>query len=160
MSNGRAPVNASITGNPASAIQAQTSAQNRCVIIVDEALPRGLAANAAAILGITLGARYPELVGKDATDAGGSVHAGIITTPVPVLKASVEQLRALRSAAFGNQSQVFCVDFSELAQSCKTYNEYLTRMIRVAENELPYTALALCGPRKRITYLTGSLPLL
>src|SRR5918992_2780684 len=40
----------------------------RCVIVVDEDLPAGLAANAAAVLALTLGAREPELVGADFVD--------------------------------------------------------------------------------------------
>lgn len=49
---------------------------------VDEAMPRGLAANTAAILGITWGRLRPELVGEDVTDAAGAIHPGIIRTPV------------------------------------------------------------------------------
>lgn len=36
---------------------------DKCVLVIDEAMPRGLAANTAAILGITWGRLRPELVG-------------------------------------------------------------------------------------------------
>ena len=60
-----------------------------CVIVIDEALPAGVAANAAAIIGITLGRRFPEAVGADVTDGGGIMHSGIIQIPVPVLKGAL-----------------------------------------------------------------------
>ena len=37
---------------------------DKCVLVIDEAMPRGLAANTAAILGITWGRLRPELVGE------------------------------------------------------------------------------------------------
>ena len=49
----------------------------RCVVVVDEALAPGLAANAAAVVAMTLGTRVPELLGEDYEDGGGSRHAGL-----------------------------------------------------------------------------------
>ena len=63
---------------------------DKCVLVIDEAMPRGLAANTAAILGITWGRLRPELVGEDVTDAAGAIHPGIIRTPVPVLSGRPE----------------------------------------------------------------------
>ena len=40
----------------------------KCVIVVDEALPLGIIANTAVILGITLGKTMPEAVGPDVSD--------------------------------------------------------------------------------------------
>ena len=37
----------------------------RCVVVVDEALAPGLAANAAAVMAVTLGAKLPAMVGED-----------------------------------------------------------------------------------------------
>lgn len=66
---------------------------DKCVLVIDEAMPRGLAANTAAILGITWGRLRPELVGEDVTDAAGAIHPGIIRTPVPVLSGRPETFR-------------------------------------------------------------------
>ena len=44
------------------------TAKEKCVIIVDEDAPAGIAANTAAILGITLGVRMPDIVGEDNVD--------------------------------------------------------------------------------------------
>jgi len=51
---------------------------SRCVIVVDAALPPGRAANAAAVLALTLGKRHPHLVGADITNADGDVHFGLV----------------------------------------------------------------------------------
>ena len=133
----------------------------KCVIVVDERLPQGLTANTAAILGITIGSRRPDVVGKNVFDADGSKHLGIIEFPVPVLKAAPELLRALRERLHAEEFQSVCsVDFSNLAQGCKTYEEYLEKMSRTGEGELQYYGLAMIGPKKLVNRLTGSLPLL
>ena len=46
----------------------------KCVMVIDERLPVGVIANTAAILGITLGKQFPEVVGADVTDASGCTH--------------------------------------------------------------------------------------
>ena len=40
----------------------------RSVVVVDRDLPKGLAANVAAVLAMTLGVRTPELIGADFED--------------------------------------------------------------------------------------------
>ena len=63
----------------------------KCVMVLDEGLPPGLAANTAGILGITLGKHIPEAVGPDVTDRSGRTHLGIIEFPVPILRADRER---------------------------------------------------------------------
>ena len=43
----------------------------KCVMVIDESLPLGIIANTAAIMGITLGKKMPEVVGADVTDQSG-----------------------------------------------------------------------------------------
>ena len=131
-----------------------------CVIVIDEALPSGVAANAAAIIGITLGRRFPKAVGADVTDGGGTAHSGIIQIPVPVLKADADTLRSLREKALGSEGAVCAADFSDIAQHCRTYAEYTEKASKAAARDFSYLALALFGPLKQIRKLTGSLPLL
>ena len=57
----------------------------KCVMVMDEALPLGFLANTAAILGITLGKHIPESVGPAVADKSGHSHLGIIQIPVPIL---------------------------------------------------------------------------
>ena len=120
---------------------------DKCVLVIDEAMPRGLAANTAAILGITWGRLRPELVGEDVTDAAGAIHPGIIRTPVPVLSGRPETFQTLRrQLAELEFADVAAVDFTDLAQSCRTYGEFIEKMARTGPGELRYLGMALLGP--------------
>lgn len=131
----------------------------KCVMIIDEALPIGLIANTAAILGITLGARLPEVVGADVRDSGGNEHMGIIEFPVPILKATSDVISKLRLALYTNEfSDLTAADFSDIAQSCKTYDEYIDKIS--SADAVNYFGIAICGDKKKINKLTGNLPLL
>lgn len=133
----------------------------KCVMILDESLPLGLIANTAAIMGITLGKQRPEVVGEDVLDRSGNAHLGIIEFPVPVLKGSPETIRAIREKLCQPEFQeLTVVDFSDLAQGCRTYDEFVEKMGQVPEETLQYLGVAICGPKKKVNQLTGSMPLL
>ncbi|MEZ3435503.1 MAG: DUF2000 domain-containing protein [Lachnospiraceae bacterium] len=133
----------------------------KCVIVVDENLPLGIIANTAAILGITMGMKMPDVVGNDVLDLEGNAHMGIIQFPVPILKGNTEILKKLRTRLFEPQfSELTVVDFSDLAQGCKTYNEFIGKMANTSESRLNYIGIAVCGNKKQINKLTGSMPLL
>lgn len=133
----------------------------KCVMILDESLPLGLLANTAAIMGITLGKKLPEVVGADVTDRSGSTHLGIIGFPVPVLRGSREHIRQIREKLYQPGFQeLTVVDFSDLAQGCKTYAEFIEKMGCVPESALVYLGVAICGPKKKVNQLTGSMSLL
>lgn len=133
----------------------------KCVIIVDENLPLGIIANTAAILGITMGMKMPDVVGNDVFDLEENPHMGIIQFPVPILKGNTEILKKLRTKLFEPQfSELTVVDFSDLAQGCKTYNEFIDKMANTSESRLNYIGIDVCGNKKQINKLTGSMPLL
>ena len=133
----------------------------KCVIVVDENLPLGIIANTAAILGITMGMKMPDVVGNDVLDLEGNPHMGIIQFPVPILKGNTEILKKLRTRLFEPKfSELTVVDFSDLAQGCRTYNEFIGKMANTSESRLNYIGIAVCGNKKQINKLTGSMPLL
>ena len=133
----------------------------KCVMVIDENLPLGIIANTAAIMGITMGKQIPEVVGADVYDRSGNGHLGIIKFPVPILKGSGEVIRAIRQRLYEPEfSDLTVVDFSDLAQGCKTYEEFIEKMKEVSETELEYFGVAICGPKKKVNKLTGSMPLL
>lgn len=132
-----------------------------CVMVIDEHLPLGLIANTAAIMGITLGKKMPEVVGADVSDQSGNTHLGIIEFPVPILKGSPEIIKEIREKLYQPEFQdLTVVDFSDLAQGCKTYEEFIEKMGQVPESSLQYFGIAVCGPKKKVNKLTGSMPLL
>lgn len=133
----------------------------KCVMILDETLPLGLIANTAAIMGITLGRQMPEVVGADVADQTGKTHLGIIAFPVPVLRGNVQSIRAIREKLYTVEfSDLTAVDFSDLAQGCKSYDEFIRKMADTPEKRLSYLGLAICGPKKKVNQLSGSMPLL
>lgn len=133
----------------------------KCVMVIDESLPLGIIANTAAILGITLGRQMPEVVGADVTDQSGHVHLGIIEFPVPILRGTTESIKEMREKLYQPDfADLTVVDFSDLAQGCKTYEEFIEKMSGVPESELQYFGVAICGEEKKVNKLTGSLPLL
>jgi Protein of unknown function (DUF2000) len=133
--------------------------KNKCAIVVSEALPAGLAANAAGVLSITLGHRVDGLVGADVKDADGVAHPGVISIPIPILNAPREKIATIVQAA-AEDDELFFVSFSALAQSCKTYDEYIDKMAATPTADLDSVGVGLHGPPKRVNRLVGSLPLL
>jgi len=133
----------------------------KCVMVIDESLPLGLIANTAAIMGITLGKKMPEMVGDDVTGRDGREHLGIIEFPVPILRGTRLVIKQMRERLYQPEFQdLTVVDFSDLAQSCKTYDEFIEKMGRVSESTLQSFGIAICGPKKKVNQLTGSMPLL
>lgn len=130
-------------------------------MVIDENLPLGIIANTSAIMGITLGKEMPELVGANVTDQSGNEHLGITRFPVPILKGSPEIIKVIREKLYHPGFQdLTVVDFTDLAQGCKTYDEFVSKMGNVSESTLQYFGLAICGPKKKVNKLTGSMPLL
>lgn len=112
-------------------------------MVIDKNLPLGIIANTAAIMGIT------------------HEHLGIIEFPVPILKGSPEIIKAIREKLYQPDFQdLAVVDFTDLAQGCKTYDEFISKMGNVSESTLQYFGLAICGPKKKVNKLTDSMPLL
>ena len=133
----------------------------KCVMVIDENLPLGLIANTAAIMGITLGKELPEVVGANVTDQSGSEHLGIIEFPVPVLRGSPESIRQIREKLCQPDYQdLTVVDFSDLAQGCRSYDEFIEKMGSIPESALQYLGVAICGAKKKVNKLTGNMPLL
>lgn len=88
-------------------------------------------------------------------------HLGIIEFPVPILKGNVEVIKSIREKLYEPEfSDLTVVDFSDLAQGCKTYDEFIGKMKDVSETELNYYGIAICGAKKKVNKLTGSMALL
>jgi hypothetical protein len=130
----------------------------RCVIVVDEALPPGLAANAAAMVALTLGATVGGLPGPDLVDADGHTHPGLIPAGIPILAASREQLSQLHARAV--RHGVGVVDFPAFGQQTTDYEAVISRVAQTPAADLEYLGVALHGPRRAVSRVTGNLRLL
>lgn len=132
--------------------------ETKIVIVLREGLAPNVAANAAAVLGLSIGGRLPHLLGADGKDSAGGVHPGLNTHPVPVVTASADQVRDLHGKARGYD--VTAVGFTEVARQAREYGAYLNDLAGTPAADLEYVGLALFGPRNRINALTGRFPLL
>lgn len=130
----------------------------RCVIVVAEDLAPGLAANAAAVLALTLGAREPGLVGADFVDADAEPHPGLIPIGLPVLRASRADLVDIRRRAATDGVAV--IDFPVFGQRTNDYDEFRGMVAATPAAELSYIGVALSGSRRSVGRLTGRLALL
>lgn len=134
---------------------------NKCVMVIDEALPLGMIANTAGIMGLTLGKHMPETIGPEVLDKSGCSHLGIIQIPVPVLKADREKIKELRQRLYEPEfAALTVVDFSDVAQSCNVYDDYIRKAAMAEERSFQYFGIGICGEKKLVNKLTGSLPLL
>jgi hypothetical protein len=130
----------------------------RCAIVVDEALPPGRAANAAAVIALTMGRRHPQLAGADLIDGSGYAHPGLIPIGIAVLEAAADQLFALRAKALKNGVDV--VDFPSQGQQTNDYREFGVRVRAVPTEDLTYVGIGVYGPRKAVGKVVGKFSLL
>ena len=80
---------------------------------------------------------------------------------MPILKGNVEVIKTIREKLYEPEfADLTVVDFSDQAQGCKTYDEFIEKMKGVPEAELNYFGIAICGAKKKINKLGGSMALL
>lgn len=134
---------------------------SKCVMVIDENLPIGLIANTAAILGTTLGKKRPDILGEDFVDQAGNNHLGIVTTPIPILKGNKDLIKTIRNRLFEPEfKDLIVVDFSNIAQGCNSYPDFVKQMAQAQEEEIQYMGIGICGEKKKVNRLTGSMGLL
>ena len=133
----------------------------KCVMVIDAELPTGLIANTAAVLALTLGNKIDGIIGPSVKDGSGHPHVGITTTPIPILKGDSVKIKELIEKLYTEEfSDLLVVDFSNAAQTTKNYEEYTQKTATFSANDLEYLGLALCGDKKKVNKLTGSMGLL
>lgn len=129
----------------------------RCVMILNSTLTPGKAANAAAVMALTLGQRYPSLVGPPLEDAAIHSSPGLITTGIPVLVATDTQLSALRAAC--EQAGYDLVLFPEAGQATTDYQALRTELRTQPREQWRLLGIALVGEKKALRKLTAKLAL-
>ncbi|BDG32580.1 DUF2000 domain-containing protein [Parageobacillus thermoglucosidasius] len=97
----------------------------KCVMVIDADLPAGLIANTAAVLALTLRKEIEGIIGPTVKDGSGHPHAGITTIPIPILKGNSQKIKELRNKLYAEEfSDLLVVDFTNAAQTTKSYEEY------------------------------------
>jgi hypothetical protein len=132
-------------------------ARLKWVIVVDDALPPGLVANAAVCVAAATSPRVAGMLGPDAIDASGSAHPGLPWAGCTVLGAPAAGLTRLRAAA-AETAGVLVADMPAAAQRVRVYDDYLADVAGAAE--LAYLAVGIIGPRDVVDGMTRGLSLL
>ncbi|MBI9115629.1 DUF2000 domain-containing protein [Sanguibacter suaedae] len=135
------------------------AARLKWVIVVDETLAPGVAANAAICAAAATAQQVGGLLGPDAKDADGAVHPGLPWAGCSVLVADAATLRAVRAKAEAHEL-TFVADTPQAAQSTRVYDEYLTAVSGAIAAEIEYAAVSIVGPRNRVDKIVGRLPLM
>ena len=128
-------------------------------MIINHELPLGLIANTSAILGIALGDNIKDIRGKDLIDLEGNIHLGVVHIPIPILQSTPIKIKEIYKKAEKIEN-IFIADFIDVAQRCKTYDEYINTLPKTSINEIGFLGLIIYGNKKIINKLTGNLSLL
>ena len=130
----------------------------RCVAVIDAQLPVGKAANAAAVMALTMGARHPDLVGEVLVDNAGNSHPGLIPIGIPVLGAPKDDLPRIRRKAVDAGIEV--IDFPTQGQQTNDYAEFRRLMSGTEPERVEYLGVMLLGGRKKVGRIVGKYSLL
>ena len=131
----------------------------RWVIVLDSALPAGLAVNAAACLAASAGAAVAGLLGPGVADADGAWHPGLPWAGCAVLGATAAELADLRARALASDD-VFVADVPGSAQTHRVYADYLSDLAGTPADRLDLRAVSVLGPKNKVDQLTKRLGLL
>jgi hypothetical protein len=130
----------------------------KSVIIVDEKLPFGLKANVSAILSMTFGKNFPDILGVDVADANGIIYKGITTIPVPILVAGHDDIYKAKSIADDVMDLV--VIFNCAALSTKNYEEYQALLGKKKTEEILLHGILIYGDKSFVNKISGKFSLL
>jgi hypothetical protein len=134
---------------------------NKCVLIINQDLSLGLIANTAAVLAVSLGRKFNDMVGEDVFDKDGSCHQGITQIPITILRGDHLSIQALRNKViFLEQNDLYYVDFCDVAQRSKHYSDYTLKLAETGQENLKYLGLAIYGPTSLVNSFTGNIGLL
>lgn len=131
--------------------------EQRCVMVLNEALPPGKATNAAAVIALTLGQRHPRFVGEPLFDAEQRDYPGLIPVGIPVLAASQTEFSALRDRCVS--AEVDLILFPEQGQTTTDYQAFSDAMRQIPGENWRLLGLAIVGEKKALRKLTAKLRL-
>jgi len=130
------------------------------VILINNNLTKGIAANTCAVIGMTLGKLVPEVIGKNLVDKNKNVHPGITSKPVPVLKSNEDVIKKIYLEIQNRNSKtIITVPFSQTAQRSKNYKDYANALSVQKTSEIIFNGLGIYGKKEIIEEYTKELKL-
>jgi hypothetical protein len=134
------------------------AAKLKWVVIVDQSLSPGQAANAAVCVSAATAPAVPGLLGRGGPDASEQWHPGLPWAGCSILSASSAQLAAIRQQAL--ERQWLAADMPAAAQATRVYDDYLRELAKTHPDDLAVLAVSLIGPRNQVAKLVRRLELL
>ena len=131
----------------------------KIVIVLSSTLGIGLATNRAAVLATGLAKHVPNMIGENLTTKDGRILLGITQIPIPILTVKTDTSffdLAKRSEKLGCKVIIFLMR----AQGMRSYEEYTYSISQSNYDELDIDGIAIYGPTKSVTRVTGNLPAL
>ena len=130
----------------------------KIVMVLNVDLGPGLAANTAAVLGISLGNSDPAIIGPDLYDRSRTHHPGITRRNIPVLAAENRDMKSIFDR--GRQmSGLEILGFNTIAHRSRDYDIYAEKLARTDTRDLEFSGLCIRGDTAAVNALTGSLKL-
>ena len=130
----------------------------KVVMILNSDLGPGLAANTAAVLGISLGHSDPSIIGPDLYDRTQTLHPGITRQNVPVLTADTPAMKTIFNRG-RTIPDLEVIGFNTIAHKSRDYETYTQNLARAQTRELEFSGLCIKGDAAAVNTLTGSLKL-
>lgn len=130
----------------------------KIVMILNQALSAGLAANTAAVLGISLGHTEPGVIGPDLLDRSQTCHPGITRQNIPVLVSDGKALKTIYEQT-KRADDLAVISFNTIAHKSRDYEVYSEKLARTRTCDLEFSGLCIRGPEKKVSQLTGSMKL-
>jgi hypothetical protein len=137
--------------------QRLTELPERLVIVLNQDLAAGKAANAAAVLAMTLGQRHPQLIGEPLEVADGRSYPGLIPLGISVLSASEQDLGRL--LVEGRARECDMTIFPADGQQTTNYLEFRQAVAVKTEQQLVLLGVAIAGEKKVVRKLVSKLNL-
>ena len=135
------------------------SARLKWVVVVNEALPPGLAVNAAVCAAAATTAQVSGLLGHAVNDADGHEHPGLPWTGCTVLVADAATIHSIRAKAAAHE-ETFVADMTASAQQTRVYDEWASSIAGSTSDQIEYYAISIVGPRNRVDRLVSRLSLM
>lgn len=129
----------------------------KIVIIVEEHLEKGPAANRAAVIATGLATHVPDMIGINATTKDNKTVLGFTQIPIPILIAR-EDVSLVSLAERAEALGCTVIIFLTRAQGVRSYKEYIQSIKNTNYTDLDIDGVGIAGETKTVTKLTGNLP--
>jgi len=133
----------------------------KCIMIINDTLPRGIIANTTAALGISISSIKDGMTGAKVIDGSNRTHEGITNTPIPILSLEEDKIKALYDTLLEEKDpELKVIGFNDVAQQSHHYEDYQERIKNVSMDNLGYLGICVLGPKKKVSRLSGQLKML